>query len=63
MKKAMNVGIVGLGDISGIYLQNIVERYHQLKVVAVCDILYERAGRERKVRHPGGLSECGRSGK
>ena len=43
MKKAMNVGIVGLGDISGIYLQNIVERYHQLKVVAVCDILYERA--------------------
>ena len=43
MKKALNVGIVGLGDISGIYLQNIVERYHQLKVVAVCDILYERA--------------------
>ena len=43
MKKSMNVGIVGLGDISGIYLQNIVERYHQLKVVAVCDILYERA--------------------
>ena len=37
------IGIVGIGDISGIYLKNITQTFTDLKIVAVCDLIKERA--------------------
>ncbi len=37
------IGIVGIGDISGIYLKNITETFKELEIVAVCDLIKERA--------------------
>lgn len=39
----MNIGIVGIGDISGIYLKNITGTFKELNLVAVCDLIKERA--------------------
>ena len=37
------LGIVGIGDISGIYLKNITETFKELQIVGVCDLIKERA--------------------
>ncbi len=37
------IGIVGIGVISGIYLKNITETYKELEIVAVCDLVKEKA--------------------
>lgn len=37
------IGIVGVGDISGIYLKNITETFKELQIVGVCDLIKERA--------------------
>ncbi|MBQ3504202.1 MAG: Gfo/Idh/MocA family oxidoreductase [Oscillospiraceae bacterium] len=42
MKKA-NVAIVGCGNISSIYLENLTRRYHNVEVTAVCDMVEEKA--------------------
>ena len=39
----LNIGMVGVGDISGIYLKNITETFKEIKLVAVCDLIKERA--------------------
>lgn len=39
----MKIGIVGIGDISGIYLKNITGTFKELEIVAVCDLIKERA--------------------
>ena len=39
----INIGIFGIGDISGIYLKNIHETFKELNLVAVCDLKKERA--------------------
>jgi len=41
----MPVGIafIGVGNISGIYLQNITERFTEMKIVGLCDLIEERA--------------------
>lgn len=39
----IKLGIVGIGDISGIYLKNITETFKELQIVAVCDLIKERA--------------------
>ena len=39
----MNVGMVGVGCISGIYLKNFAETFKDVKLVAVCDLIRERA--------------------
>ena len=44
----LNIGIVGIGCISGIYLKNICEVFHELKLVAVCDLIKERAENAQK---------------
>ena len=44
----MNVGIVGVGCISGIYLKNLHEVFHELKLVGVCDLIRERAEKAQK---------------
>ncbi len=40
MKK---IGIVGVGCISGIYLENITKVFQDLEVIGVCDLIRERA--------------------
>ncbi|MBQ9922856.1 MAG: Gfo/Idh/MocA family oxidoreductase, partial [Clostridia bacterium] len=44
----MNVGIVGIGCISGIYLKNLHNVFHGLRLVAVCDLIKERAEKAQK---------------
>jgi len=44
----MNVGIVGVGCISGIYLKNLHEVFHELHLVGVCDLIRERAEKAQK---------------
>ena len=39
----MNVGMVGVGCISGIYLKNFAEVFKDVRLVAVCDLIRERA--------------------
>ena len=45
------IAFVGVGDISGIYLKNIFERFNNLEVVGVCDLEREKA--ERAVKQYG----------
>ena len=44
----INIGIVGVGCISGIYLQNLHEVFHGLHLVGVCDLIRERAESAQK---------------
>lgn len=39
----LNVGMVGVGNISGIYLENFTNVFRDVKLVAVCDLIRERA--------------------
>jgi predicted dehydrogenase len=43
MNKKIGVGIVGCGNISGIYLKNLTNLFKNTEVVAVADLLEERA--------------------
>ena len=42
MRKA-NVAIVGCGNISSIYLENLTGRFRNVEVTAVCDMVEEKA--------------------
>ena len=44
----LNVGMVGVGNISGIYLKNFKETFKDVKLVAVCDLIRERAEKAQK---------------
>ncbi len=39
----VKVAIIGIGDISGIYLENITKVFKELELVGVCDLIRERA--------------------
>ena len=39
----IKIGIVGVGDISGIYLKNLTHMFHSVKIEAVCDLVREKA--------------------
>lgn len=39
------IGIVGVGDISGIYLENITKLFQEIEVIGVCDLVREKAER------------------
>ena len=41
----MNVAMVGVGAISGIYLKNITEVFKEVKLIGLCDLIPERAQR------------------
>ena len=47
----LNVGMVGVGCISGIYLENFANTFHNVKLVAVCDLIRERAENAQKKYH------------
>ena len=39
----VRVAMIGVGNISGIYLKNIHERYTEIELLGVCDLVRERA--------------------
>ena len=41
--KPVKVAMIGVGAISGIYLQNITHTFKELDLVGVCDLIPERA--------------------
>ncbi len=41
--KTVKIGFVGVGAISGIYLENITKRFDNVEVIGVCDLIRERA--------------------
>ena len=44
----LNVGMVGVGCISGIYLENFENTFKNVKLVAVCDLIKKRAENAQK---------------
>lgn len=44
----MKIGMVGVGCISGIYLKNFAEVFKEVELVAVCDLIRERAENAQK---------------
>lgn len=41
--KPIKIGIVGVGAISGIYLENITNTFKEIEILGVCDLIQERA--------------------
>ena len=41
--KTTKIGIVGIGAISGIYLENITNTFKEIEIIGVCDLIRERA--------------------
>lgn len=41
--KTIKIGMVGVGAISGIYLKNITGKFKEIELVAVCDLVKEKA--------------------
>ena len=39
----VKIGIIGIGDISKIYLKNITELYKEIELYAICDLIKEKA--------------------
>ena len=45
----IRIGMVGVGNISGIYLQNITGLFRDIELTAVCDLVREKADPVRLV--------------
>ncbi len=43
MQSKVKIGFVGVGDISGIYLENLTKVFKEVEVIGVCDLIRERA--------------------
>ncbi len=41
--KTIKIAMIGTGDISGIYLQNITQTFHEIELTGVCDLVREKA--------------------
>ena len=41
--KTLKIGFVGVGCISGIYLENITKLFREIEIVGVCDLVREKA--------------------
>ncbi|MFA6947840.1 MAG: Gfo/Idh/MocA family oxidoreductase [Eubacteriales bacterium] len=41
--KTMKIAMIGVGAISGIYLQNITKTFKEIELIGVCDLIRERA--------------------
>ena len=65
----VNIAMIGVGAISGIYLKNLTETFSEVKLIGVCDLIRERAenvivryldleGVERKIDADGLLAVC-----
>jgi len=40
---AVRVAFIGVGNISGIYLKNITQRFTEMKIIGLCDLVREKA--------------------
>ena len=45
----INVGMIGVGCISGIYLENFANTFKNVRLVAVCDLIKERAKKAQEI--------------
>ena len=43
MSKTVKIAMIGTGDISGNYLKNITETFHEIELTGVCDLVREKA--------------------
>lgn len=51
--RKIRIGFVGVGAISGIYLENITNMFKDIEIIGVCDLIRERAGeRCEEVQYP-----------
>ncbi len=48
MKKT-KIGIIGVGDISKIYLKNITDMFREIEVYAICDLIKEKATKAQEM--------------
>ena len=46
--KTVKVAMIGVGNISGIYLKNITQTFKELELIGVCDLVRERAEQAQK---------------
>ena len=46
--RTVKVGLVGVGDISGIYLKNIHETFREIELVGICDLKREKAEKAKE---------------
>ena len=46
--KTMKIAVIGTGDISGIYLENITNMFKEIEVIGVCDLIREKAERAKE---------------
>lgn len=44
----VKIAIIGVGDISGIYLKNITSMFKEIDVIGVCDLIKEKAEKARE---------------
>jgi len=51
--KKIGIGFVGCGAISGIYFRNITQRFKEIEIVGICDLIRERAEKAAKEYHIG----------
>lgn len=49
--KKIRIGVVGCGDISGIYFTNITNTFKEIEIAGVCDLIDERAERAVQTYH------------
>lgn len=47
----LKIGMVGVGDISGIYLKNLTQLYKEVELVALCDLVKEKAEKAKEEYH------------
>ena len=45
---SVNIAMIGVGSISGIYLKNITETFQEINLIGVCDLIRERAEKAQK---------------
>lgn len=48
MSKTIGIAMIGVGAISGIYLENITKVFKEIKLIGVCDLIRERAENAQK---------------
>lgn len=41
--RKVRIGFVGVGNISGIYLENLTKEFREVEIIGVCDLIRERA--------------------
>lgn len=44
----IKIGIVGIGDISGIYLKNITTLFKEIEIIGVCDLIPQKAEKAKE---------------